>query len=542
MISTNAIGLPLTFILLFLNYYTCYATITSTTTTTPSPPTNTSTPSPTAGLELATATVLWTGGKIECNVSECPFWSTPSADYQYACMPDKDALGRGDWDNGTKMFMDPLPGVVDVQLIGFILYGEFNCDQDSVSSPNIELDILIQDTMIAFSWVIEAQFPDACQCGFCIMNVTMAPIMPPVEVPYNVSGLNQLRINPQMNTMCLSRVDIQFYYLPHVVPPRHGLSIKEWIIITSSICGGSLVSIIAFVWARKKIARMGYKELKDGKNIDISEIKIGDRVGKGNFGEVYKGYWRGVIVAIKKLPAHNVNDAVLREFHKEIELMRNLRHPNVIQFLGSCTISPNICICTEFMPRGSLYGILHDQSLALSWTLIKRLCIDAVRGIVYLHNSVPVILHRDLKSHNLLVDDSWKLKVGDFGLSAIEQTNTMTACGTPCWTAPEVLRNQRYTDRADVYSFGIVMWECATRSDPYYGMPAYQVIFAVGREGLRPTLPPSLVPPEFIQLITECWSENPENRPTMEEILGRLESLDTTDYPPVLCPGPSSIN
>ncbi|EFA81968.1 protein tyrosine kinase [Heterostelium album PN500] len=309
--------------------------------------------------------------------------------------------------------------------------------------------------------------------------------------------------------------------------------------VSSYACSPGTSVRVGFVFIKKKIGRMGYKRIRDGKNIDIGEVSLGERIGKGNFGEVFKGHWRGAVVAIKKLPAHNITDHVLKEFHREIELMRNLRHPNVIQFLGSCTIPPNICICTEYMPRGSLYSILHDPKISLSWALIRNMCLDAVRGIIYLHNSNPVILHRDLKSHNLLVDDNWKVKVADFGLSTIEQTATMTACGTPCWTAPEVLRNQRYTEKADVYSFGIVMWECATRADPYHGMPPFQVIFAVGREGLRPPVPKG--PKDFITLISDCWAENPEKRPSMEKILVRLEMMDL-QWPDVQFKGNKNVN
>jgi len=170
------------------------------------------------------------------------------------------------------------------------------------------------------------------------------------------------------------------------------------------------------------------------------------------------------------------------------------------------------------------------------------MCIDAAKGCVYLHDCTPVIVHRDLKSHNLLVDENWKVKVCDFGLSTIveQASRTMTACGTPCWTAPEVLRNQRYTEKADVYSFGVVLWECATREDPFVGMPPFQVIFAVGREGLRPPLP-RICPPEFAKLITDCWDEKPNIRPSMKDVLSRLESIDTTGWPDIPVRNPSPV-
>jgi len=316
----------------------------------------------------------------------------------------------------------------------------------------------------------------------------------------------------------------------------------SWIIL--GVSGVAAIGLVALfiVLMKSRFKRDGYEQIVEGKQITIDEVRLGIRIGKGNFGEVYKAYWRGAEIAVKKLPAHNMTDQFLKDFHKEVSLMRALRHPNVIQFLGSCTVVPDICICTEYMPKGSLYKILHEPDQVLSWALIKKMCIDAAKGCVYLHDCTPVIVHRDLKSHNLLVDENWKVKVCDFGLSTIveQASRTMTACGTPCWTAPEVLRNQRYTEKADVYSFGVVLWECATREDPFVGMPPFQVIFAVGREGLRPPLP-RVCPPDFVKLITDCWDEKPTARPSMKEVLVRLENIDTTGYPDIPVRNPSPV-
>jgi len=118
---------------------------------------------------------------------------------------------------------------------------------------------------------------------------------------------------------------------------------------------GLIGLFIALIKSRFK--QDGYEQIVEGKQITIDEVRLGVRIGKGNFGEVYKAYWRGAEIAVKKLPAHNMTDQFLKDFHKEVSLMRALRHPNVIQFLGSCTVVPDICICTEYMPRGSLYKI-----------------------------------------------------------------------------------------------------------------------------------------------------------------------------------------
>jgi len=152
--------------------------------------------------------------------------------------------------------------------------------------------------------------------------------------------------------------------------------------------------------------------------------------------------------------------------------------------------------------------------------------LDAGRGMTYLHKSDPIIIHRDLKSHNLLVNENWKVKVCDFGLSKIldQQNDTMTACGTPSWTAPEILRNEHYTEKADVYSFAIVLWECITREDPHDGILPFQVVLAVGTKGMRLDIPPEC-PTNWKNLIKACWDEDQNLRPSFDDIMIQLEKF-----------------
>lgn len=266
--------------------------------------------------------------------------------------------------------------------------------------------------------------------------------------------------------------------------------------------------------------------ISEFEKIDLSQLKLGKRIGKGSFGEVFHGTYLGSDVAVKKLPANKITPEFMAEFAREAALMRSLRHPNVVQFLGATMDEPDICIVTEFMSKGSLYHLLHDPNVAISWEMVRKVALDAARGMAYLHLRTPAIIHRDLKSHNLLVDENWKVKVCDFGLSkiAVDMSTTMTACGTPCWTAPEILRNARYTTKADVFSYGIVLWELVTREEPFAGMPAFQVIFAVGNKGTRLPLPP-VCPPELIKLIVSCWQEDPVLRPPFQDIITYLERL-----------------
>lgn len=260
--------------------------------------------------------------------------------------------------------------------------------------------------------------------------------------------------------------------------------------------------------------------------IDVSKITLGKRIGKGSFGEVYVGTYLGTEVAVKKILTNKISPEFMQEFAREAALMRELRHPNVVQFIGATMDEPDICIVTEYMSKGSLYHLLHDPNVSISWELVRKIALDAARGMAYLHLRTPAVIHRDLKSHNLLVDDNWKVKVCDFGLSkiAVDMQATMTACGTPCWTAPEILRNARYTTKADVFSYGIVLWELVTRDEPFAGMPAFQVIFAVGTKGVRLPLP-TVCPPELIKLILSCWQEDPSLRPPFSDIITYLERI-----------------
>lgn len=263
-------------------------------------------------------------------------------------------------------------------------------------------------------------------------------------------------------------------------------------------------------------------------NFDMRELQIQQRIGRGTHGEVFRALWRGTEVAVKNLPQSQITQELMDDIIREAKIMRTLRHPNVLQFLGASMVPPNFCIIMEYMALGSLFNLLHDHRISLPWIRIKSMLLDAAKGMNYLHHSEPPIIHRDLKSQNLLVNDHWRVKVCDFGLCRILSETpdhaTMTACGTPCWAAPEILRNQRYDKKADVYSFGVVLWECVSRRLPYAGMPPFQVVYAVANERRRPTIPET-TSPEMTHLITECWSEYSKDRPAFDEIIQKLQSL-----------------
>ena len=187
-----------------------------------------------------------------------------------------------------------------------------------------------------------------------------------------------------------------------------------------------------------------------------NDLKIIERISRGSFGDVYRAKWLQTEVALKVIPTPRLTGILIEKLVKEAALMKGLRHPNVLLFLGTCINPPDVCIITEYMPLGSLHDLLHRPDVEITWKRNLSIALQVSRGMNYLHRREPPIIHRDLKSHNLLVDENWAIKICDFGLSRICEeriSRTMTACGTPCWTAPEILRRQRYTSKADIYKF-----------------------------------------------------------------------------------------
>lgn len=158
------------------------------------------------------------------------------------------------------------------------------------------------------------------------------------------------------------------------------------------------------------------------------------------------------------------------------------------------------------------------------------MALDVARGMNYLHHRNPPIVHRDLKSSNLLVDKNWNVKVGDFGLSKLKHTTFLTAKsgrGTPQWMAPEVLRNDPSNEKSDVFSFGVILWELMTQSIPWVHLNSLQVVGIVGFMDRRLDLPEGL-DPRVSSLIQDCWKTNPEQRPSFVDLIHCVTSLIQT--------------
>ncbi|XP_022754663.1 serine/threonine-protein kinase EDR1-like [Durio zibethinus] len=261
--------------------------------------------------------------------------------------------------------------------------------------------------------------------------------------------------------------------------------------------------------------------------IPWEDLQIGERIGIGSYGEVYRADWNGTEVAVKKFLDQDFSGDALVQFKFEVEIMLRLRHPNVVLFMGAVTRSPHFSILTEFLPRGSLYKLLHRPNHQLDEKRRMRMALDVAKGMNYLHTSHPTIVHRDLKTPNLLVDKNWIVKVCDFGLSRMKHhtfLSSKSTAGTPEWMAPEVLRNEPANEKCDVYSFGVILWELVTLCIPWKGLNPMQVVGAVGFQNRHLDIPED-VDPMVAQIIRECWQTEPHLRPSFAQLVSRLRRL-----------------
>ncbi|XP_048130596.1 serine/threonine-protein kinase STY46-like isoform X3 [Rhodamnia argentea] len=257
--------------------------------------------------------------------------------------------------------------------------------------------------------------------------------------------------------------------------------------------------------------------------IDRRLLKIGERIGSGSCGDLHRGDYLGQDVAVKILKSEQLNDTLQDEFAQEVAILRQVQHKNIVRFIGACTKPPHFCIVTEYMPGGSLYSYLHKNHNVLKLPQLLKFAIDVCEGMEYLHKSN--IIHRDLKTANLLMDNHNVVKVADFGVARFQsQGGVMTAeTGTYRWMAPEVINHQPYDEKADVFSFAVVLWELITAKIPYENLTPLQAALGV-RQGLRPELPEN-AHPKLLEVMQRCWEAEPGKRPAFCEITVELEHL-----------------
>ena len=253
------------------------------------------------------------------------------------------------------------------------------------------------------------------------------------------------------------------------------------------------------------------------------QIQYGKEIGHGYSGRVYEGKIAGrpEKVAIKVLNCVDNNALLLRSTRTEITTLSILSHPSILKLLGY-TREPPFCFITELMVNGSLADFLDKRPNELTPTNRTVLAIDIARGMEYIHDKC--LIHRDLKSFNILLDENKRARIADFGLVRVKSFEPSTGMiGTPQWMAPEVMMcSPTYDQKVDVYSYGILMWELLTSEKPYAKIPPAKLPTMIVKDNLRPTIPES-TPKMLEKLIKNCWDADPIKRPTFTQILEFLE-------------------
>ncbi|ELR11811.1 protein kinase domain containing protein [Acanthamoeba castellanii str. Neff] len=277
--------------------------------------------------------------------------------------------------------------------------------------------------------------------------------------------------------------------------------------------------------------------------IAYEDLSIDVRViGSGSYGQVHKGRWKGSKVAVKRLIYINRrSEEAIQRLLSETAVLSTVEHRNVVRFVGACIQEPRLCIVTEYISGGSLRSHLDggrqgsrggggsSGSVAFDMRARISMLLGAAKGLRHLHRKG--IHHCDVKAANLLVEPVENslptIKVCDFGMAHTKnQARTTTRGGTPAWTAPEIIRGGKRTDRSDVYSFGILMWEVLTRRRPFAGLPTMSISLQV-LEGERPSIPLD-TPNDYRSLMVRCWAEDPADRPSMIEIASQLKRMAAT--------------
>ncbi|KDP31115.1 hypothetical protein JCGZ_11491 [Jatropha curcas] len=293
-----------------------------------------------------------------------------------------------------------------------------------------------------------------------------------------------------------------------------------------------------------------FKKVRQEWEIDPSKLIIKSVIARGSFGIVHRGIYDGQDVAVKLLDwgeegqRTEAEIASLRAaFIKEVAVWHKLDHPNVTKFIGATMGSSELqiqtetghigmpsnicCVVVEYLPGGALKSyLIKNRRRKLAFKVVVELALDLARGLSYLHSQK--IVHRDVKTENMLLNKNRTVKIADFGVARVEASNPndMTGeTGTLGYMAPEVLNGNPYNRKCDVYSFGICLWEIYCCDMPYPDLSFSEITSAVVRQNLRPEIP-RCCPSSLANVMKRCWDANPDKRPEMDEVVSMLEAID----------------
>lgn len=262
--------------------------------------------------------------------------------------------------------------------------------------------------------------------------------------------------------------------------------------------------------------------------VSFKNIRVEEKLASGGGGIVFKAMWENTPV-VYKICQLNTEEEV-KQFSREVKLMMKSKHPNIVQAFGICIEPRRTGIVMEFMPMGSLERVLHDDTIKLTWMTRYNLSCDISTGLAYLHNHD--VLHRDLKSANILIYESEKklhAKITDLGLSKHQtqenQTATSRTIGTYQWMAPDLFAEGKpvYTKQCDIYSTGIIFWEIATRARPFAEVKNTMIIPMRVGQGTLALETPKNCPLSYATLMKRCWDLRAANRPSAKILVEYLQ-------------------
>eukprot|EP01127_Copromyxa_protea_P016312 TRINITY_DN4820_c0_g1_i1.p1 TRINITY_DN4820_c0_g1~~TRINITY_DN4820_c0_g1_i1.p1 ORF type:complete len:577 (-),score=80.70 TRINITY_DN4820_c0_g1_i1:160-1890(-) len=270
--------------------------------------------------------------------------------------------------------------------------------------------------------------------------------------------------------------------------------------------------------------------------IQLSQIKLGKIIGTGASGAVFSAFLpNNRPVAVKKINISvGQGEVDLRSFIDEIKIMSAVAHPNLLSLIAIALSEDltDVVLITNLIDGGSLGDLLFKRHKKFKMHQKLDIVSQIAYGMHYLHSLRPRIIHRDLKPDNILITKQGVVKIADFGMSKMiqNQTKTMTTSGTPHYMAPEIIAKGKFSEKTDVYSFGIILWEIYVEKRPYEGVGhAFQVMYKVVAENLRPEVP-SDCPPQWAGLIISCVSTKPSERPSFKRIITELKNMDGPEY------------
>jgi len=264
------------------------------------------------------------------------------------------------------------------------------------------------------------------------------------------------------------------------------------------------------------------EKIRVHRELSPKDIQIHSHIASGGCGSIHKATYEGIPVAIKTFRGFSSEETKI-EFYRELGVCSMLQHPNLITCFGAHTqlteAEEERFIVLDLLKRGSLWDVLEKDQKHLTKELRLKMALDCAEGMAYLHTLG--IIHRDLKSLNLMVTEDWGVQVIDFGTSRVVDTNfEMTNnLGSTYWMAPEIFQNAPYDASVDIYSFGIVLWELLTMKRPYENIKGWDIPLLVTR-GDRPPIPLDCEWDEWIiKLLKACWHQKPNKRPPFTEIV-----------------------